>query len=502
MPSQAPTPLDAAQPGLAVRSFQDAPPAERGGHSDGELLRLFIQQQDASAFRDLVERHGPLVFSTALRVVRDLHAAEDVFQATFLVLARDGRRIRKPDSLSAWLHSTSLKIGRRVLARRRREEVVEMKACIDDQESPFELLRKRVEQQQVDEELQRLPDVYRAPLILHVLEGHSCEETAEILGTTVGAVRGRLQRGKRELKLKLLRRGIELSTVLIALAMWRSAGAAACQTALISTTVSAAAGVAGGTALTAACSPEAVYLMRMETTMFTTMKTTLIVTAACCAAMFGWWARGIAADQSAPAGQPASIPRVVSTSLRTAEVLPTRATDRTTTIAYFAPKDEGQPAKSAPTILKYGDGKADGKKSIAGTGEMIRFKRPHSSQRLLSLRIHGARYGTVKPPDEDVEISIVSEDGSDVVHTEFVPYAKFKRGTSRWMTIPFADEVEVPETFWVILDFNAAATKGVYVSYDSATGGEHSRTGLPGGESKPVSFQGDWMVQAILTKAE
>ena len=79
-------------------------------------------------------------------------------------------------------------------------------------------------------------------------------------------------------------------------------------------------------------------------------------------------------------------------------------------------------------VVKYGDGKPDGKKSIAGTGEMIRFVLPNEHQELKGLRIHCARYGYPKAPDEEVEIFVVTDDESDVVHTELVPYAKFKRG--------------------------------------------------------------------------
>jgi hypothetical protein len=101
-----------------------------------------------------------------------------------------------------------------------------------------------------------------------------------------------------------------------------------------------------------------------------------------------------------------------------------------------------------------------------------------------------------------VELSIVSENGMEVVHTEMVPYDKFKRGEMRWTTIPFEEPVSVPQKFWVVVEFNAEQTKGVYVSYDTSTGGKYSRTGVPGGEMKEVSFGGDWMIQAVLTKPE
>jgi hypothetical protein len=153
-------------------------------------------------------------------------------------------------------------------------------------------------------------------------------------------------------------------------------------------------------------------------------------------------------------------------------------------------------------VVKYGDGKADGRKSIAGTGEMIAFALPDATQKLKGIRIHCSRYGYPKAPDEDVEVSVVSQDEADLIHTELVPYAKFKRGDARWTTIRFEEPVDVPEKFWVILDFNAERTKGVYVSYDSSTKGKHSKTGVPGGKSNAISFDGDWMVQAMLTKPE
>lgn len=167
-----------------------------------------------------------------------------------------------------------------------------------------------------------------------------------------------------------------------------------------------------------------------------------------------------------------------------------------------AEDDSGEADAKATLTLKYGDGKPDGKQSVAGTGEMVRFELPDESQKLLSLRIHCARYGTPQAPKENAEFSIVSDDGSEVIHQEDVPYSSFKRGDTRWTTIRFEEPVTVPSAFWVILDFNAEQTKGVYISYDTSTGGEHSRTGVAGGEMAEVKTGGDWMVQAILSKPE
>lgn len=159
----------------------------------------------------------------------------------------------------------------------------------------------------------------------------------------------------------------------------------------------------------------------------------------------------------------------------------------------------GQSEKSSsPRSLKYGDEQPDGKKSLAGTGEMIRFTLPGEKGRVRGLRLHAARYGYPKPPKESAVVTLLDADGTGVLHTELVPYAKFKRGESKWMVIPFKKPVEVGKEFWVTLDFKAEARKGVYVSYDTSTGGQHSRIGLPGQEAREVDFDGDWMIQALM----
>ncbi len=85
----------------------------------------------------------------------------------------------------------------------------------------------------------------------------------------------------------------------------------------------------------------------------------------------------------------------------------------TTPSAQSVPTENRESSSESETpklVLKYHDGKPDGKKSIAGSGEMIQFSRPSDSQKLKGIRLHAARYGTFQAPIEDVEISIVSED--------------------------------------------------------------------------------------------
>lgn len=157
-------------------------------------------------------------------------------------------------------------------------------------------------------------------------------------------------------------------------------------------------------------------------------------------------------------------------------------------------------APSKGLVLKYHDGKADGKKSIAGSGEMIMFTLPTGKEKVTAIKIHGSRYGYPKAPKEDFIMHFLNEDASEVIHKEKVAYSKFKRGEDKWVEIKLKKKLKVPASFWVVLQFNAERTKGVYVSYDASTKGKYSKVGLPGEESAQTAFGGDWMIEAILSR--
>lgn len=176
--------------------------------------------------------------------------------------------------------------------------------------------------------------------------------------------------------------------------------------------------------------------------------------------------------------------------------------------AIIAPATVSAAAESdvlrTPTVLKYGDGKADGKKSYGGNGQMIHFELPDGISQVRGIKIHGSRYGVRQPPDEDFEITFLSDDLEEVLDTKSAPYRLFKRGRELWTRINFGEPVELPQKFWIALNFNAHQSKGVYVSYDTSTGGDYSRVGLPGDveEPKPTDFGGDWMIQVQLARSE
>jgi hypothetical protein len=153
----------------------------------------------------------------------------------------------------------------------------------------------------------------------------------------------------------------------------------------------------------------------------------------------------------------------------------------------------------SPT-LKYGDGQPDGKKSLGGSGEIVAYALPAGGGKVSGIKIHGSRYGTPDSPNENFLIYVLSQDMSEIVRTEMAPYSLFERGPEKWVEVKFRKSFDVPKDFWVAVDFRAGRTKGVYVSYDTSTGGKHSRVGLPGLEAKPTDVAGDWMIEVVLEK--
>jgi RNA polymerase sigma factor (sigma-70 family) len=185
---------------------------QAGGVPDCALLGAFVEQRDEGAFAALVHRHGAMVFNVCRRALRDLNDAEDAFQATFLVLARKAGSVRRREALAGWLHAVASRVARKLQAdrcrrERRTEPLVEVPAPDAGDVSWREVWSV------LDEELARLPDAYRAPLVLCYLEGKTQDEAARELGWTTGALRGRLERGRQRLRGRLVRRGLGLSAL-------------------------------------------------------------------------------------------------------------------------------------------------------------------------------------------------------------------------------------------------------------------------------------------------
>jgi RNA polymerase sigma factor (sigma-70 family) len=219
-----------------------------GDRTDGELLERFAREHEEGAFETLVQRHGGMVWGVCRRLLGDQQDAEDAFQATFLVLVRKGGSLRQPELLANWLYGVACRTARkaRVEAVQRRVherksgEMSRVEAGADEAWGDLRPL--------LDEELERLPLKYRAPLVLCYLEGKTYVEAAEVLGWSRGTVSGRLVRAREILRTRLARRGVALSGGLLATVLSQNAGAAMVPAGLCRATVQAAACFAVGQA--------------------------------------------------------------------------------------------------------------------------------------------------------------------------------------------------------------------------------------------------------------
>ena len=173
----------------------------------GQLLERFAADRDEAAFEALVTRHGPMVLGTCRRMLSDPLDVEDAFQATFLVLARKAGSIQDADRLGPWLHGVARRVATRSRALSGRRKSFERRAIDEPAVEAPDLLEGFEIREALDEELSRLPEKYRAPLVLCYLEGLTHDEAAAQLRWPVGTVRSRLAGGRDRLRAALTRRG-------------------------------------------------------------------------------------------------------------------------------------------------------------------------------------------------------------------------------------------------------------------------------------------------------
>ncbi|MGI9457211.1 MAG: sigma-70 family RNA polymerase sigma factor [Aeoliella sp.] len=208
---------------MADPSPVDPAPVELTALSDRALLRMFLQKSDDDAFRVLVERHAALVLGVCRRGLHSAADADDAFQATFVVLARSARRIRRRESLGAWLYGVATRVCHRSRRDTARRATFELMDVATEQKDPLDELLTRHDETVADEELNALPESLRTPLVLRYLAGKSNDDVADELGITVAALEGRLKRGKQRLRMRLLRRGVTLAAVVAVLKATRVA---------------------------------------------------------------------------------------------------------------------------------------------------------------------------------------------------------------------------------------------------------------------------------------
>jgi RNA polymerase sigma factor (sigma-70 family) len=213
-----------------IHFIRSVGPAE----SDPVLLMRFARAGDESAFTELVRRHGPTVLGVCRRILRDGHAAEDAFQATFLLLATKASSLRQPERLANWLYGvayrTATKLRSRLVRRQTREQPFDESAFISPKDAYADL------GPELDTAIEQLPSKYRVPFVLCYLQGLSNAEAAARLGCPTNTVATRLSRARERLRSRLTKQGL---TVAVSLGL---------VTATARSAVALTAGTAGATA--------------------------------------------------------------------------------------------------------------------------------------------------------------------------------------------------------------------------------------------------------------
>ena len=220
--------------------------------TDGQLLSRFVSRRDEAAFVALVRRHGPMVLGVCLRILGNAADAEDAFQATFLVLVRRAASLNGRAILGDWLHGVARRTAlgaRRACARRRAKEQAMARPEVQHEASEDDWLPL------LDEELSRLPENYRLPIVLCDLEGKTRKEAAERLGWPPGTVAGRLARGRALLARRLARHGGAVSSGFLAAVLAQKQASAGVPEALLHSTARAASLLAAGTGAAEAVLP-------------------------------------------------------------------------------------------------------------------------------------------------------------------------------------------------------------------------------------------------------
>ena len=189
------------------------------GLSDGQLLERFMAGRDEAgelAFEAVVARHGPMVMRVCRNVLDDPQDVHDAFQAVFLVLARRANAIRDRHSIGSWLYGVAVRVSararvnaiRRQIRDRRTLRAAETIAAVVPNQGDASPIEQNDRAEVLHQELSRLPEKYRAPVVLCYLEGLTHDEAAARLSWPVGTVRSRLARARDRLRNRLTHRGV------------------------------------------------------------------------------------------------------------------------------------------------------------------------------------------------------------------------------------------------------------------------------------------------------
>lgn len=274
-----------------VRSTNDS------GASDAELLERYVRRRDETAFELLLWRHGALVFNVCRCLLPSEQDAEDAFQATFLTFVRKAGSISRRGSVAAWLYKVAYRVALEAMERMRKTAAVEKAGgeaqTVASADDPLWSDVRPI----LDEELNRLPEHLRRPIVLCYLEGKSNAEAARELGCRLGTIYSRLSRGRELLRQRFQHRGMTLPAAALAAVLTARAAEAAPTISLVRAAARAALDFADPSAA-ANVSPRVAALAEgvMRTMFVTKLKIAAVILLVIGVAAGGVWTQARTAD--------------------------------------------------------------------------------------------------------------------------------------------------------------------------------------------------------------
>jgi RNA polymerase sigma factor (sigma-70 family) len=318
---------------------------EVAGRTDGQLLESYVRSREEAAFAALVRRHGPMVWGVCRRLLHNHHDAEDAFQATFLVLVRKAASVVPTDKVANWLYGVARQTAmyaRATAAKReaREKQVTAMPEAAAVQQDLWHSLEPLL-----DQELGRLPDKYRAVLVLCDLEGKTRKEAAGHFRLPEGTVASRLATARTLLAKRLARHGLATSLASLAVALTASASAACVPSSVVTSTVKVVKLLAAGQAASGIISATVAALTNevLKAMLIQKIKvlTAILLSVVFVAGGLFTYRTALGSTESARAGKETDVPRVVQADVP----------------AGTAPKEPGQAEEPRPLTIDQVTGK-------------------------------------------------------------------------------------------------------------------------------------------------
>jgi RNA polymerase sigma factor (sigma-70 family) len=218
------------------------------GLNNGDLLREFVTRNDTAALERLIRNLSPMVWGLCRRLLRDEHDAEDVFQTAFLLLVRKARSIVNRQAVGSWVYRVAYHAAMKARVRSARRQARETRLTEMSRADLSPEIHLGEVNALLDQEVNQLSEKYRQVITLCCLQGMTNEQAAHELGCPAGTVAARLSRARDQLRGRLSRWGIALSTAELVNVLAPGAVAGPVPATLLRSTITAATALIHGMA--------------------------------------------------------------------------------------------------------------------------------------------------------------------------------------------------------------------------------------------------------------